>query len=66
MAQDLAAPGKQHLANIKQLTSGGDNAEAYFSFDNKKIVFTSNRHDAQPGDTNVFIADRVNRISLHT
>ncbi|MEZ4911074.1 MAG: hypothetical protein R2774_09445 [Saprospiraceae bacterium] len=28
-----------HLKNIKQLTFGGDNAEAYFSFDDKKIVF---------------------------
>jgi Tol biopolymer transport system component len=28
-----------HLKNIKQLTFGGDNAEAYWSFDNKSIVF---------------------------
>ncbi|MCZ2355607.1 MAG: hypothetical protein LC115_02780 [Bacteroidia bacterium] len=31
-----------HLRNIKQLTFGGDNAEAYFSFDGKKLVFQSN------------------------
>jgi hypothetical protein len=31
-----------HLKNLKQLTFGGDNAEAYFSFDNKKITFQSN------------------------
>ena len=31
-----------HLANIKQLTFGADNAEAYFSFDNTKLVFQSN------------------------
>ena len=31
-----------HLANIQQLTYGGDNAEAYFSFDNSKLVFQSN------------------------
>lgn len=30
---------EKHLANIKQLTAGGDNAEAYFSFDNSMIVF---------------------------
>ncbi len=30
---------EEHLANIKQLTFGGDNAEAYFSFDNTKLVF---------------------------
>lgn len=32
-------PQEKHLANIKQLTFGGDNAEAYFSFDNSMIVF---------------------------
>src|SRR5258708_22166824 len=28
-----------HLKNVRQLTFGGDNAEAYFSFDNKKNGF---------------------------
>ena len=28
-----------HLRNIKQLTFGGDNAEAYWSFDDGKLVF---------------------------
>jgi Tol biopolymer transport system component len=28
-----------HLTNVKQLTFGGDNAEAYFSFDDSKLVF---------------------------
>lgn len=31
-----------HLSNLKQLTFGGDNAEAYFSFDNKNLCFQSN------------------------
>lgn len=31
-----------HLKNLKQLTFGGDNAEAYWSFDNKKLCFQSN------------------------
>ena len=30
---------EKHLTNIKQLTFGGDNAEAYFSFDDSKLVF---------------------------
>ena len=30
---------ENHLSSIKQLTFGGDNAEAYFSFDNKHLVF---------------------------
>jgi TolB protein len=37
--------GEVHLANIRQLTFGGENAEAYFSFDGQKIVFQSTRGD---------------------
>jgi Tol biopolymer transport system component len=33
---------EKHLKNIQQLTFGGDNAEAYWSFDNKNLVFQSN------------------------
>lgn len=32
-------PQEKHLTNIKQLTFGGDNAEAYWSFDGTKLVF---------------------------
>ncbi|MCF8229346.1 MAG: hypothetical protein K9G58_16145 [Bacteroidales bacterium] len=35
-------PQEKHLKNIRQLTFGGDNAEAYFSFDNSMITFQSN------------------------
>ena len=35
----LLFPGEIHITNLKQLTFGGDNAEAYFSFDNKNLVF---------------------------
>src|SRR5258708_23360116 len=44
-AQDnpLAVAGERHLRNIKQLTFGGQNAEAYFSFDGKKLIFQSKR-----------------------
>ena len=31
-----------HLANVRQLTFGGDNAEAYWSFDDTKLTFQSN------------------------
>ncbi len=30
---------EKHLVNVRQLTFGGDNAEAYFSFSNNKITF---------------------------
>jgi TolB protein len=32
-------PQEKHLKNVRQLTNGGDNAEAYFSFDSRKITF---------------------------
>jgi len=32
-------PEEKHFKNIQQLTFGGDNAEAYFSFDGKWIIF---------------------------
>ena len=35
----LQYPSETNLQNVQQLTFGGDNAEAYFSFDSKWIVF---------------------------
>jgi Tol biopolymer transport system component len=32
-------PGERHLANIRQLTFGGNNAEAYFSRDGTRLIF---------------------------
>src|SRR5436190_17033573 len=40
---DLALPQEKHLRNVKQLTFGGENAEAYFSADGKKLIFQSTR-----------------------
>jgi len=36
-------PKESHLKNIRQLTHGGTNAEAYFSADGKKLIFQSTR-----------------------
>jgi TolB protein len=36
-----AEPVERHLANIRQLTFGRKNAEAYFSFDGNKLIFQS-------------------------
>jgi TolB protein len=41
--QSLALPGEKHLGNIRQLTFGGENAEAYFSADGKQLIFQSTR-----------------------
>src|SRR5678810_1054877 len=36
-------PNEKHLRNLKQLTFGGENAEAYFSSDGKQLIFQSTR-----------------------
>ncbi len=38
---------EKHLRNITQLTFGGQNAEAYFSADGKKLIFQSTRDPYQ-------------------
>ncbi|HKS28458.1 MAG TPA: hypothetical protein VJS44_11590, partial [Pyrinomonadaceae bacterium] len=46
-AQDAADPlrlGKEtHLRGVRQLTFGGENAEAYFSGDGQSLIFQSKR-----------------------
>ncbi len=44
-AVDIAPspPNEKHLRNIKQLSFGGENAEAYFSPDGRKLIFQSTR-----------------------
>ena len=42
VAASAFAQNEKHLKNIRQLTYGGDNAEAYFSPDSKKLTFQSN------------------------
>ena len=44
---NLQVAGEKRLRNIKQLTFGGENAEAYFSFDGKKLIFQSKRDQLQ-------------------
>ncbi|MCC5918698.1 MAG: PD40 domain-containing protein [Cryomorphaceae bacterium] len=40
--RDLIYPKEKYFSTIRQLTFGGDNAEAYWSFDNTKMTFQSN------------------------
>lgn len=35
----LIYPDEHHFRNLRQLTFGGDNAEAYFGFDNEHVIF---------------------------
>ena len=38
-----AAAGESHFGTIRQLTYGGENAEAYFSADGRRVIFQSTR-----------------------
>ncbi|MDX6613103.1 MAG: hypothetical protein QOD75_2289 [Blastocatellia bacterium] len=42
-----ALPQEKHLRNLRQLTFGGENAEAYFSADGRKLSFQSTRDGRQ-------------------
>ncbi len=44
---NLATPQEKHLRNVRQLTFGGQNAEAYFSGDGQKLIFQSTRDNLQ-------------------
>src|SRR3954464_6757251 len=43
LAVAAVAAETPHLANLKQLTKGGQNAEAYWSPDGKRLIFQSTR-----------------------
>jgi TolB protein len=45
-----ALPGESRLANIRQLTHGGQNAEAYFSADGRRIIFQATVPGGHPCD----------------
>jgi len=51
----LRDPREVHLRHVKQLTFGGTNAEAYFSYDGKRLVFQSTREPY--GCDQIFIMD---------
>lgn len=45
VTDSLIFPDEKHFKSLKQITFGGDNAEAYWSFDDKQLVFQSNNTD---------------------
>jgi Tol biopolymer transport system component len=53
----LRDPHETHLRHVKQLTSGGLNAEAYFSFDGQRLIFMSTRAPYQCDQMFIMNAD---------
>jgi Tol biopolymer transport system component len=46
-ADHLLDEREVHLRNLRQLTFGGENAEAYFSSDGRQLIFQSKRDDLE-------------------
>ena len=44
------SPREPRLANLRQLTDGGENAEAYFSADGRKLIFQATVPGGRPCD----------------
>src|SRR5919108_3626915 len=63
-----AEAGERHLVNIRQLTFGGQNAEAYWSADGTKLIFQSERDGRSCDQQFVMDADGRNlrRVSNGT
>ena len=53
-ADSLRYPEEKHFKNLRQLTFGGDNAEAYWSFDSKMTSFQSNNKEWGLGCDQIF------------
>ena len=58
----LTYPGETHLKNVHQLTFGGDNAEAYWSFEGRSLVFQANYDAWGTACDQIFIYRDVTRI----
>ncbi|MBK8979235.1 MAG: PD40 domain-containing protein [Planctomycetes bacterium] len=49
-------PGEKRLRNVRQLTFGGENAEAYWSFDGTKLVYQHRNPPEVPADQ-IYVLD---------
>ncbi len=48
---------EKHLRNVRQLTNGGDNAEAYWSFDDDKLIFQAANDDWNASCDQIYLYD---------
>lgn len=55
----LVYPEEKHFKSLRQVTFGGDNAEAYWSFDDRMLVFQSNYGEWGVGCDQIFAMERT-------
>src|SRR5579871_1331725 len=60
------AQSSPHLENLKQLTAGGQNAEAYWSPDGKRLIFQSTRDGRTCDQQYIMNADGSNQHMVST
>jgi Tol biopolymer transport system component len=65
-SSELRTPEETHLRNVRQLTFGGSNAEAYFSADGKRIIFQSTRDTLQCDQIFIMNADGSDQKMVST
>src|SRR5712692_8987074 len=64
---DLLTPEeRRHLRNIRQLTFGGENAEAYFSADDRQLIFQGNSQEGQCDQIYTMNVDGSNKRMVST
>ena len=61
----LIYPEEVHFKNMKQLTFGGENAEAYWSFYDSKLIFQATNEKWGQSCDQIYIID-TNNYSLHS
>jgi len=54
-AERVKYPQEKHFKNIQQLTFGGDNAEAYWSFDDEQLIFQATNPEWDAECDQIFI-----------
>src|SRR5579875_2707125 len=59
----FAQPAPSHLANLHQLTFGGQNAEAYWAPDGKRLIFQSTR-DSRECDQQYIMNDDGSNVRM--
>ena len=65
-ADTVNLPAERHLKNVRQLTFGGENAEAYWSGDGRSLIFQSKREGRACDQIYTMLADGSDQRMVST
>jgi Tol biopolymer transport system component len=63
-AEPLQLPAEKHFSRVRQLTTGGENAEAYFSANGQQLIFQSKRDRAECDQIYTMRADDGSNVRM--